>query len=211
MGGLSNYRAVGKYDVLEAPRNPIGAFDAEQFKKDALQLFENGSNHIVVDLGNLDYLYSDSFNAFSMIHQKLTSRTGSLGILASDDLAVKSLQQAGVDRYVRVFRREPELMSASLQQQAPSVSSILQSADVASGNSDVTASSAPDQNLRRTHKFTQSFNSTLNAEPEPVDLKGMPTAFDKLDSSKSGTSKVVVVVAGLLALAIGVVYWFFLR
>jgi len=212
MGGLSNYRAVGKFDVLEAPRNPIGAFDAEQFKKDAVQLFENGSNHIVVDLGNLDYLYSDSFNAFSMIHQKLVSRTGTLGILASDELAVRSLQQAGVDRYVKVFRSEPELMSATLQQ-APAAKPVAPVVDVAptqpenAGQHSVPA----DSGARRTHKFTQSFNSTLNAEPEPVELKGMGTSFDALDGAKSSSGKLFVGVGALLLVAAVVVYFVFLR
>lgn len=119
MTELKNYREVGKFDVMEAPRNPIGAFDAEQFKTEAMKMIEAGTLALVVDLGDLDFLYSDAFNAFSLIHQKLIARQGSLGILASDDLAVKSLLQAGVDRYVEVYRSESALMAVSLSNAQP--------------------------------------------------------------------------------------------
>lgn len=206
MGGLSNYREVGKFDVLEAPRNPIGAFDAECFKKEALELYEKGSNHIVVDLGNLDFLYSDAFNAFSMIHQKLASRSGSLGILASDDLAVKSLQQAGVDRYVKVFRTEPELMAASLQSTPPKTAPV-QIVDVppvsVASQSVAPPSEAPS---KRAHKFTQSFNSTLSSvEEQNADLKGIGSTFDSENPGAKSSKGLVwgiiafIVVAGIVA------------
>jgi len=212
MGGLSNYREVGKFDVLEAPRNPIGAFDAEQFKKEALLLFDKGSNDIVVDLGNLDFLYSDAFNAFSMVHQKLSSRSGTLGILAADELAVKSLQQAGVDRYVKVFRVEPELMAATLQP-APVVHASVY---------EHPASSAPvetnephsDPPQKRTHKFTQSFNSTLMTDDtaEETDLKGLPGAFDApIVEAKKGHGTLIGFIIGAFVIIGGVVSWILLK
>jgi anti-anti-sigma regulatory factor len=211
MGGLSNYRAVGKFDVLEAPRSPTGLFDAEQFKKDALDLFDKGSNNIVVDLGNLDFLYSDAFNAFSTIHQKLESRAGSLGILAMDDLAVQSLQNSGVDRYVKVFRKEPELMAATLQTTVatpPRATTVIQVAAPV-----VTAAPAEPPPLKRTHKFTQSFNSSLNSpDSDGNDLKGLPNAFDSMASAqKVGSSTWKWVVLAFLLIAGGAIAWYFLR
>lgn len=213
MGGLSNYREVGKFDVLEAPRNPIGAFDAECFKKEALELYDKGSNNIVVDLGNLDFLYSDAFNAFSMVHQKLASRSGTLGILASDDLAVKSLQQAGVDRYVKVFRTEPELMSASLQS-TPAKTSSIPVVEVPSSGSVMSGSMPPSMEqapAKRAHKFTQSFNSTLSTPEEAAaDLKGMGSAFDSEMQIKSSNKGLVIGILVVLAAAGGAAF-FFLR
>lgn len=226
MGGLSNYRSVGKFDVLEAPRNPIGAFDAEQFKVEAMDLFNNGSNFIVVDLGNLDYLYSDAFNAFSTIHQKLDARSGTLGILAQDELAVKSLQQAGVDRYVKVFRREPELMAATLQAAPPeqsrrqasvvdsqsSAASIAPPVTTAAVAPAVAPAVAEPTPLRRTHRFTQSFNSSLNSPEENNELKGLPNAFDtnSLTAGTGGSGKWILGGALLLLIAGGVV-WFLMQ
>ena len=207
MGDLSNYRAVGKFDVLEAPRNPIGTFDAEQFKTDALQLIEKGSRNIVVDLGDLDFLYSDAFNAFSMVHQKIGAQTGTLGILAMDDLAVKSLQQAGVDRYVQVFRSEPELMAASLQTVSrtaaqPAVTTVSMSTE-AEGTS-----------LRRTHKFTQSFNSSLLKEAEALESKSaLPSGFANVDSlgePRGSKSWIVWLLLAFLAIG-GAAFWFLQR
>jgi hypothetical protein len=40
MNSLKNYREVGIFDLLSAPLNPIGAFDAEQFKKDVRALID---------------------------------------------------------------------------------------------------------------------------------------------------------------------------
>jgi len=197
MGGLSNYREIGKFDVLVAPRNPIGAFDAEQFKKDALELFEKGSQNIVVDLDNLDFLYSDAFNAFSLIHQKLVTRSGTLGILASDDLAVKSLQQAGVDRYVKVFRTEPEIMVASLKSNAPPAPVAEPNVSPAFVHEPPTSPAEPSH--RRTHKFTQSFNSSLSDQHDGIDkaiLKGIPNEFE--DALTQGSSRKSGLVIGIL-------------
>ena len=57
MSELNNYRAAGLFDLLSAPVTPIGAFDAEQFKKDVEPLLEKGSVFIAVDLSGLDFLY----------------------------------------------------------------------------------------------------------------------------------------------------------
>ena len=60
MSELSNYRAVGLFDLVSAPVTPIGSFDAEQFKQDVKPLLEKGSAFIGVDVTGLDFLYSDA-------------------------------------------------------------------------------------------------------------------------------------------------------
>jgi anti-anti-sigma factor len=116
MGELKNYREVGTYDVLNAPLNPIGAFNAEQFKKEVQDLIEQGSRNIVIDLGTLDFLYSDAFNAFMTIQTQLALKQGQFGILTADDDVTKSLEHAGVAGMVHIFRDETELMGHSLNQ-----------------------------------------------------------------------------------------------
>lgn len=118
MGNLKKYREVGIFDVLSAPLNPIGAFNAEQFKADALELMAQGTQHLVVDLGKLDFLYSDAFNAFLMVNAKLAEKKGTLGILTADPVVIKNLQNSGVDRVVRVFSAESEVMALSLERMA---------------------------------------------------------------------------------------------
>ena len=76
MSELNNYRAVGLFDLLSAPVTPIGAFDAEQFKKDVEPLLEKGSAFIAVDLSGLDFLYSDACSAFNIVRQELAKKNG---------------------------------------------------------------------------------------------------------------------------------------
>ena len=207
MGGLSNFREIGKFDVLVAPRNPIGAFDAEQFKKDALELFEKGSQNIIVDLDNLDFLYSDAFNALSLIYQKLSSRNGSLGILATDELAVKSLQQAGVDRYVMVFRTEPEIMAASLTPAPAPAPATLATETVASGSKE--------QGNSHTRKFTQSFNSSFGEGQTGVEKTALKEkSYDienSLNRSSTGTPGLLIGILVGLLLVVAVLSFIFLR
>ena len=78
MPQLKNYREVGIFDLLSAPLNPIGAFDAEQFKKDvrALLAEKTDEKYLAVDLSGLDFVYSDAYNAFIQFQQEMEDRKG---------------------------------------------------------------------------------------------------------------------------------------
>jgi len=70
MSELNNYRAVGLFDLLSAPITPIGAFDAEQFKKDVRPFLDKGSAFVAVDLTGLDF-----FSAVPKEKQEQMERT----------------------------------------------------------------------------------------------------------------------------------------
>ena len=64
MPQLKNYREVGVFDLISAPLNPIGAFDAEQFKKDVRALL---AEMLDMDLEALsEQLWTNSCKAFNL-------------------------------------------------------------------------------------------------------------------------------------------------
>lgn len=144
MAQPKNYREVGSFDVLDAPLNPIGAFNAEQFKVEVGQMINDGCHNVVIDLGELDFLYSDAFNAFMMVQAELASLKGSLGVITSVDQVIQTLRQAGVDQVVKIYPNEAQLLASS-----------------SGGNSSSTASKAK----------AESPNFVSNEDPSPFSAK----------------------------------------
>jgi anti-anti-sigma regulatory factor len=161
MSQLKNYREVGIFDLLSAPLNPIGAFDAEQFKIDAQVLLDQGSKHVAVDLTGLDFLYSDAYNAFMQFQQALSRVDGSLGILTDNKIIIDGLHRAGLDRSVHVFREEAALMGYSIKENAAEAKYESASVPVNSENASVAELEMAGGSTRKrtTGRFTKSFNA----------------------------------------------------
>lgn len=191
---LKNYREVGKFDVLEAPRNPIGAFASEQFKNEALELVEKGTKHLVVNLGDLDFLYSDALNAFSTVHQKLSDNGGSLGVLAIDELAVKSIEQARLDSIIKIYRNEAEMLTALVR-------------GVVTETSKEKSKTEKEEKVK-SRVFTQSFNSISVDD----NVKGVREPFnvDALESSSSVSSLLIVGLVLVFIVVVAALVWHFL-
>ena len=121
MPQLKNYREVGIFDLMSAPLNPIGAFDAEQFKKDvrALLAEKTEEKFLAVDLTGLDFVYSDAYNAFIQFQQEMDDRKGLFAILTNNQTIIDGLKKAGLDKNIKVFAFEADMMSFSLQASAP--------------------------------------------------------------------------------------------
>ena len=105
MPQLKNYREVGVFDLISAPLNPIGAFDAEQFKKDvrALLAEKKDEQFLAVDLTGLDFVYSDAYNAFIQFQQEMEDRRGMFAVLTNNKIIVDGLRKAGLDKNIKVF------------------------------------------------------------------------------------------------------------
>ena len=214
MPQLKNYREVGIFDLMSAPLNPIGAFDAEQFKKDvrALLAEKTEEKFLAVDLTGLDFVYSDAYNAFIQFQQEMDDRKGLFAILTNNQTIIDGLKKAGLDKNIKVFAFEADMMSFSLQASAPetvapSAEVLEEPAPVASQNMGSTMGSievAPSPHLdRRTgqhRRFTKSFNAIAKEEPaENSKKKGLDVPFDEEPSS----AKTVIIVALLLLAAVG--------
>ena len=121
MPQLKNYREVGIFDLMSAPLNPIGAFDAEQFKKDVRDLLAEkpDEKYLAVDLTGLDFVYSDAYNAFIQFQQEMEDRKGIFAVLTNNQTILVGLKKAGLDKSIMVFAYEEDLMSFSLQAQSP--------------------------------------------------------------------------------------------
>ncbi len=196
MSVLLNYREVGRFDVLESPHNQMGGLDSEQFKNEAIALVEKGTRYLVLDLGNIDFLYSDAFNAFSIVHQQLVIHEGTFGVLTLDALAKQSLLNSHVDRIVKIYTSEAELMAASLQAEPKTAPQPL-----------VVDLSPAKPAARSAHRVAQSFNSQRGHASDADDYTGIPPEFVK--EKKAGLPIAVIVVAVLLLMALATAFWWF--
>ena len=210
MNSLKNYREVGIFDLLSAPLNPIGAFDAEQFKKDVRALIDSNPDDkfVAVDLMGLDFVYSDAYNAFIQFQQELSAKGGMLALLSNSKTIADGLVKAGLASKLKVFSFEAEMMSFSLHSQSPEQESASGAAEepavsaVASQN--VGGGAAPAKRSERktglNRRFTKSFNAIAKEEtPEDSKKKGLDVPFDEEPSS----AKTVIIVALLMLAAVG--------
>ena len=215
MPQLKNYREVGVFDLISAPLNPIGAFDAEQFKKDvrALLAEKKDEQFLAVDLTGLDFVYSDAYNAFIQFQQEMEDRGGMFAVLTNNKTIVDGLRKAGLDKNIKVFALEADMMSFSLHAQSPEGESATESAGepaaVASQNVSAVSEPARSPHLdRRTtgqhRRFTKSFNAIAKEEPGSK-KKGLDVPFDDEPSS----AKTVIMVVLLLLAAVGGTLAFF--
>jgi anti-anti-sigma regulatory factor len=215
MPQLKNYREVGIFDLMSAPLNPIGAFDAEQFKKDVRDLLAEkpDEKYLAVDLTGLDFVYSDAYNAFIQFQQEMEDRKGIFAVLTNNQTILVGLKKAGLDKSIMVFAYEEDLMSFSLQAQSPAAAAEPElevaheePAPVASQNMGSTMGSidvTPSHLDRRTgqhRRFTKSLNAIAKEEtPEDSKKKGLDVPFDEEPSS----AKTVIIVALLMLAAVG--------
>ena len=172
MPELKKYREVGVFDLLSAPLNPIGAFDAEQFKKDVRELLNEKTDEkfLAVDLTGLDFVYSDAYNAFIQFQQIMSDRGGTFALLTNSNVIKDGLQKAGLDKILVIFEQEADMMSFSLHSQDPEPQMEEPSVDeprpaVASQNmrSEIKAVSS-DRHTGSHRRFTKSFNAIVKEE-----------------------------------------------
>lgn len=215
MTQLKNYREVGIFDLLSAPLNPIGAFDAEQFKKDARKLIDDNPDDkfVAVDLMGLDFVYSDAYNAFVQFQSELSSKGGMLALLSNSPTIADGLRKAGLDRTLKVFAAEAEMMTFSLhshdpvevppREQAPAAPVEPEAAPVASQNGhpgEPTTELRAERRTGHNRRFTKSFNAVVKDEKK-LASKGMSMPFEEESSSGKTTLFIILVLLVLGGLA----------
>ena len=186
---LKNYREVGIFDLLSAPLNPIGAFDAESFKVDVRALINKKSNFIAVDLTGIDFLYSDAYNALMLFQKELATTGGVIGILTNNKIIIDGLHRAGLDKKVKLFTTEAALMDFSTHSTAikddveiPLDENIRSAVSMNQVNSNNGSSEEKKAHKRATGRFTKSFNAITKEDSSKV-TSGMQTPF--LDDTSS--------------------------
>lgn len=215
MPQLKNYREVGIFDLLSAPLNPIGAFDAEQFKKDVRDLLAEKADEqfLAVDLTGLDFVYSDAYNAFIQFQQEMSGKGGMFAVLTNNKIIVDGLKKAGLDKTIRVFAYEADMMSFSLRSHSaenpaePAEVEEPSPAPVASQNTSRPEGQtrvSVDRHTGAHRRFTKSFNAIV--KDDKPSKKGLDVPFDEEPSS----ARTVIIVVLLLLAAVGGTLAFFM-
>lgn len=207
MSELSNYRAVGIFDLLSAPLTPIGSFNAEQFKMDFRPLFDKGSLFIAIDVSGLDFLYSDAFSAFSQARQELAEKQGVFAILTDNDMVVECLRKARLDSSILIFRHESDMMAFSMKEESLKHEKEKDGPVAEPAEDAPRAGTAKMTTIRRrvTGTFTKSFNA-IRKDAKPL-VGGLENPFNE---ERRGSGAWLWIVLGVLVAA-GVVAYIFLR
>ncbi len=215
MPQLKNYREVGIFDLLSAPLNPIGAFDAEQFKKEVRELLNEKQEELflAVDLMGLDFVYSDAYNAFIQFQQEMAGRGGMFAVLTNNRTIVDGLKKAGLDKSIRVFSQETDMMSFSLHAQVPQQPASVDDTPVVEVRKTVASQNMKSEikavvSERRTgshRRFTKSFNAIVKDDDKAPQTKGLDVPFDDEPSS----ARTVIIILLLFIAAAGGVLAFF--
>ena len=197
MSELKNYREVGIFDLLSAPLNPIGAFDAEQFKNDAESLLKRKSTFIAVDLTGLDFLYSDAYNAFTQLQKELSLKKGSVGILTNNKTIIDGLHRVGLDRSVLIFRAEADMMGYSIKEEekeekAKQKDAVKDSADQLKTGDVEEAEEAEEDTDTTAHSGNADISTVKNATIPPHRRGRFTVSFNAIkdeDKENSGKAK----------------------
>ena len=113
---IEKTRAVGNFDVLYAPLNPLGIFNAEAFKESVYELIAKNSTRIGLDLTGISEIYSDAYNAFLEINALLRSKGGEFVLILDSDDLENSLARNCVQRCLLIFKSEADLLNYSIRE-----------------------------------------------------------------------------------------------
>ncbi len=76
-------------------------------------LIKNDVRHLIIDLGDLDYLYSNTINAIININRQMVMSSGRIGILSTNSKVLDILQKAGLHNMMRIYRSEDDVSQDS--------------------------------------------------------------------------------------------------
>lgn len=106
-------RNIGVFDLLSVQIVASEVFDAGRLRQETLRMLERGSRRLVIDLGGVDYLYSDSINALVSLNRRMLESSGRMGILVPSAKVYDILVRAGLENIMRLYRSEADLLNDS--------------------------------------------------------------------------------------------------
>lgn len=106
-------RNIGVFDLLSVQMLADEVFDAGRLRQETLRMVERGSRRLVIDLGAVDYLYSDSINALVALNRRMLESSGRMGILVPNNKVYDILVRAGLENIMRLYRSEADLLNDS--------------------------------------------------------------------------------------------------
>lgn len=89
-------------------------FDSTLLKETVTNYVATGKNNVLIDLVQLDYIYSDSMNVIMFLNKSIQETGGNFGLLQVRPEVIQILQKAGVANTLRIFNSEEEAQSFSM-------------------------------------------------------------------------------------------------
>lgn len=88
-------------------------FDSSLLKTTINNFISTGKRYVVINLFQLDYIYSDSINVFMALNKRINDVGGFLSLMSPRPEVVQILQKAGIYNALRIFDSEEALVNAS--------------------------------------------------------------------------------------------------
>jgi anti-anti-sigma factor len=89
-------------------------FDSTLLKETVTNYIATGKNNVLIDLVQLDYIYSDSMNVIMSLNKNISETGGNFGLLQVRPEVTQILQKAGVANALRIFSSDDEVQNFSL-------------------------------------------------------------------------------------------------
>jgi anti-anti-sigma factor len=89
-------------------------FDSTLLKETVTNYVATGKNNVLIDLVQLDYIYSDSMNVIMSLNKSILETGGNFGLLQVRPEVIQILQKAGVSNTLRIFNSDDEVQNFSL-------------------------------------------------------------------------------------------------
>ncbi len=106
-------RTVGIFDVIEPVLEDGEVFDSSLLKETVNSFIATGKRNVVIDLAQLDYIYSDSINVLMALNKRISDVNGIIALLNPMPEVVQILQRAGIYNSLRIYNSDEQLLVAS--------------------------------------------------------------------------------------------------
>ena len=101
------------FEVIKAELEGDELFDSVALEAHVDALIASGKRNFAIDLGTLDYIYSDAINRFVNINHKVLNVYGRMALLSPGAQVKQILQRAGVHNFMKIYDSPLELQAAS--------------------------------------------------------------------------------------------------
>lgn len=106
-------RTVGIFDVIEPVLEDGEVFDSSLLKETVNSFIATGKRNVVIDLAQLDYIYSDTINVLMALNKRISDVNGIIALLNPRPEVVQILQRAGIFNSLRIYNSDEQLLVAS--------------------------------------------------------------------------------------------------
>lgn len=88
-------------------------FDSTLLKETVSSYVATGKRNVIIDLIQLDYIYSDSINVIMFLNKSITEMSGNFALLSPRPEVIQIFQKSGVINSLRIFTSEEEVLRIS--------------------------------------------------------------------------------------------------